>query len=474
MQRESTGQKLTLFPFILKTHQFQMGRERQRIAAEFGRLRVPERRSHAGSNEIELAFVRVKSTAQHPGPPLVYLAGGPGLSGIDELRWERLVPWFLTLRELGDVIALDQRGAGLSLPCLECLETWDLPLEQAGSYAQVLSQGRKKMQSSVAFWQGQGVDLTGYTTAESADDIDALREALGYAQINLYGASYGSHLALATIKRHPTRIARAVIAMVEGPDHTAKLPSNVQQHLAHLQELVLADPKLCTAIPDLLGLMQAVLTRLEADPVTVEIVDEKSKKPLLICLGKFDLQWITARGIGSRRFIANLPARYYAMAQGDFSWLADQVYALRRSWIGNAMSYAMDCASGVSPERARRVEQEAEGTLLGKSIDFPFMEICDVWGMPDLGPAYRAALASDTPALFLSGSLDGRTPASNAEEVRNGFSHSQHLIVKNAAHSTAEIVAAPGITQAIIDFLQEKPVIPTEAAVPFTFTPLSE
>jgi len=54
-------------------------------------------------------------------------------------------------------------------------------------------------------------------------DVDALREALRYEQVNLYGASYGSHLALATIKRHEAHIARAVIALVEGPDHTLKL-----------------------------------------------------------------------------------------------------------------------------------------------------------------------------------------------------------------------------------------------------------
>src|SRR5437667_8117517 len=106
--------KLALFPYILKTDLAGPASERLRIGAEIGRLLVPERRSNPDSRLIELAFVRVKSTAQQPGPPLVYLAGGPGLSGIDDLRSEKLYPWFTALRQVGDVIALDQRGTGLA------------------------------------------------------------------------------------------------------------------------------------------------------------------------------------------------------------------------------------------------------------------------------------------------------------------------------------------------------------------------
>src|SRR5436853_552676 len=174
--------KLTLFPYVVKTDS-----ERHRIAAELGRLLVPERRSDPDSHLIEVAFVRLKSTAQQPGPPLVFLAGGPGLSGIDELRRETLQPWFVALRQVGDVIALDQRGTGLSNPCLDCPEAWDLPLDRPDSREEVLRVAREKAQICVNFWRQQGVDLAGYTTEESADDIEDLRKALGYNTLNLYG-----------------------------------------------------------------------------------------------------------------------------------------------------------------------------------------------------------------------------------------------------------------------------------------------
>src|SRR6476660_1841592 len=104
----------------------------EKTAAEFGSLFVPERRSDPQSNLIELAFVRFKSTAKTPGPPIVYLAGGPGGSGIGTATGARF-PLFMALREIADVIAFDQRGTGYSKPNLGCYERLSLPLDVAPS-----------------------------------------------------------------------------------------------------------------------------------------------------------------------------------------------------------------------------------------------------------------------------------------------------------------------------------------------------
>lgn len=463
---------LTLLPTVVKTDLFGPESEQYRLEGELGRLVVPERRADPQSNLIELTFVRLKSTAQQPGPPLVFLAGGPGVSGAESVRWDGSLAWFNALREVGDVIALDQRGTGLSLPNLDCLERWDIPLDQPGSREDYLRIGLERCRSSARYWRSHGVDLAGYTSVESADDIDALRQALGVEQLNLYGASYGSHLALATIRRHGAHISHAIVGLVEGPDHTIKLPSNIQRHLEKLAGMVSADARLNEKIPDFLALMRSVLERLEREPVTVQVRDKQTGKDLTVGIGKFDLQLLTAGGMGSRRFLSKLPARYYAMSQGDFSWLAEQVLARRREWIGSAMAYMMDCASGLSPERLTRIKQEAPQTLVEDLIDFPFPAICAAWDAPDLGPDYRAPLSSQVPLLAISGTLDGRTPISNAEEVLMGFPHGQHLIVEGAGHSTPELVSLPEIRQAMVAFLQDKPIGHVNASLPFEFTPI--
>ena len=93
-------------------------------------------------------------------------------------------------------------------------------------------------------FRSQGIDLSGYNTAESADDVDALRAALGYDAINVWGRSYGSHLALATLRRHGRHVASIVACCPEGPDHTLKLPSQAQACLERLARLVADDEAL--------------------------------------------------------------------------------------------------------------------------------------------------------------------------------------------------------------------------------------
>ncbi|NOK62370.1 MAG: Pimeloyl-ACP methyl ester carboxylesterase [Chloroflexi bacterium AL-N10] len=471
-QHDGLRGTLTLTPYILKTNPPRAGGPTYRIPAELGRLLVPEKRTNSDSRLIELAFVRLKSTAERPGPPLIFLAGGPGSSGIEAFRSARLQSWLAALREVGDVIALDQRGTGMSVPCLDSCEMLDIPLDRPGNRDEILEIYRQKSRASMAFWQERSVDLSGYTTEESADDIDALRRALGYEQVHLYGASYGSHLALATVRRHRNALARVMVGMVEGPDHTIKLPSNIQQHLEHINRLVQQDSRLHQVIPDLLDMMRSVMERLERDPVMVAVKNKSTGKVDNVYIGSFDLQYLTAIGVASRRSIAYLPSRYHAMIQGDFSWLAGEVLAWRCDWFGSAMTFHMDSASGASPERLAQIQREAPTTLLGDTIDFPFPWIGDAWGNPDLGAAFRAPIQSDIATLFISGTLDGRTPPSNAEEVRRGFSNNYHIIVEGAAHSTPDQVNVPNVRAAMIDFLQGKPVTITHASTPFEFVPV--
>ena len=166
---------LELEPFVFRAD------DGSEVSAERGRLRVPEhhRRSDPGGT-ITLGFVRFRSTASDPGPPIVYLAGGPGSSGIAAARGRRFEV-FMALRAAADVIALDQRGVGASVPRLQSSMTWDLPLDQpltAETLAQALAHMHDRARAAAAGVEGQGIDLSAYNTLASADDIDALRRAL--------------------------------------------------------------------------------------------------------------------------------------------------------------------------------------------------------------------------------------------------------------------------------------------------------
>ena len=124
----------------IKPYTFENDKD-EKVDSEFGTLFVPENRSDPQSNLIELAFVRFKSTAKNPGPPIVYLAGGPGGSGIGAASGSRF-PLFMALREIADVIAFDQRGTGYSKPNLGCYDRLALPLDVAPSRQAALDELR--------------------------------------------------------------------------------------------------------------------------------------------------------------------------------------------------------------------------------------------------------------------------------------------------------------------------------------------
>lgn len=439
--------------------------KKEKVDAEFGTLLVPENRSNPESNLIELAFVRFKSTAKNPGPPIVYLAGGPGGSGIGTARGSRF-PLFMALREIADVIAFDQRGTGFSKPNLTCINRLALPLDVAPSREAAIKELRENASECAFYWRNiQRVDLAGYNTNESADDLEDLRKALGANQISLWTISYGTHLAFATMRRHPKSIHRAILAGTEGPDHTYKLPSNVQKHLEDLAALSKVDPEIGKEIPDFLGLMKSVFDRLDAKPETVEITDPRTKRKVQVIVNKFVMQFIVANNIGTT-VTARFPALFYRASKGDFTNPAQVWLEQSRSGIGSAMSFMMDCASGQTAARREQIAREAKGTLVEDISNFPFPDVCTEWNAPDLGDEFRAPLKSDVPVLFISGTLDARTPVSNAEEYRKGFSNSTHMIIEGAVHSDPLFLSSPKIKEGMMEFLRGQPVTTTKIQAP--------
>lgn len=439
--------------------------------AEFGRLVVPEMHRIRNGRVIEIAFVRLKSSSDSPGPPIVYLAGGPGGSGIDSTH---ALPVLLELRKFADVILLDQRGTGRSLPNTMCRESLDLPLDRPGDPRESTNLIKEQARKCGRALEDRGIDLSAYNTEESADDIEDLRKALGVPTLTLYGHSYGTHLALSVLRRHEKSIDRVILAGVEGPDDTLKLPSNVQKEFEQITRLIKEDPEVGKVIPDFIGLMRVVLEQLGRQPATLSEFDPRTRQMARIVMGKFDLQLITANAIGDSAAIRALPAFYFALSRGDWTPLARQVMSLRRRPLGNAMSYGMDCASGASSSRLARIKREEERTLFGSAINLPFPDICEAWGVKPLPAGFRRPIASKVPVLIISGTIDGRTPVNNGEMLRKRLPRSVHLIIEGASHDGL-FTSSPRIREVVSEFVQTGKISTNRIQLPpITFFPLDE
>lgn len=432
------------------------------VAAELGTLAVPQNRKVPSGRTVKLKFVRFRSTSKHPGPPIVYLAGGPGGSGIDAARGERF-PLFMALRDYGDVIALDQRGTGESEPNMRCTEGFMLPFAKPLDRAEaegILAAGMKTCFDRLS---QEGIDATAYTTLESAHDVDDLRRALGAEKITLWGISYGTHLALATLRAHGEHIDRAILAGVEPLDHTLKLPSDQEALLRSISDL---------SATDLPAAIARILARLRKEPATVTLAHPMTGQSIAVQVGPLDLQLVLANMLEGPASFAGMPDFVSRLERGDWTALALQAGRLRMGILPSAMGVAMDCASGAGGDHLARIQAEAKETQLGDAINFPFPGICRGLGIPDLGDAYRKPLQSGTALLLISGTLDGRTPPRNAEGVMKGFANAQHLVIEGAGHSDPLFLSSPKILDAMRAFLGGKKIPATRIVLaPVRFVP---
>lgn len=440
-----------------------------RIPAEQGTLTVLEHRTSGSSKTITLSFLRFKSQAANPAPPMVYLVGGPGNAGTEDaaIRYSRL---FAPLLAYGDVIALDQRGTGQSEPNLACDLSVDLPPETWSNERALLDAFKTASHACAQRWSQAGVDLTAYTTRESANDLDALRRALGADKLTLIGYSYGTHLALAYAKQYPNRLHRLLLMGVEGPDHTLKLPSRIEEHLEDVAQLVTADPTYGPLLPNMVESLDALVRGLDAHPVHVRTYAPATQDSVDVVVNGFVVRLILSDLVAQTRRLPILPSVVYALLQEQYALVVQTVLATSAVQLPSAMAFMMNCASGVSPARLAQIRQEAPNTVLGTTLDFPIPDICDAWPAATLDDTFRAPIQSEVPTLIVSGSLDGRTPVSNGFEVLEGFPNGVHVILENGGHNDLnDFDRIPGYMDIIRAFLEDAPLPTTRLSLPFAF-----
>jgi len=435
-------------------------------------LTVPESRSGTARGSIELAVVRVGRSATPSASAHIILAGGPGDSGV------RLVQGLsrqggATLLALfdGDIIGIDQRGTGKSVPSLEVSRSYRLPLDKPGSPESWLPSIDAASRSVADDMRKRGINLEAYNTEESADDIEAVRRALGYKTITVWGRSYGSHLALAFLRRHPKSVERVILANPEGPDHTLKLPSRVDAVLERLDQRVSLDQQMGLRVPSLRALMRKVLDDLERAPVFIEAPHPETNTLVRVGVSRFDIQLLTARALSSSRAIGSVPALYLEMASGDFRRAAQLVLAYRmRMGVESAMKQMMDLSSGATAARRARIRRESEQSLLGNAINFPLMSLGEAWGDPDVGDSFRKPVRSNVPVLILAGDLDPRTPIENAHDIVRSLPNGQVVEVVNGTHDF-ELFSSPKVLEVLEAFLKGRP-LPTRKIqlAPVVFT----
>ena len=439
-----------------------------------GRFTVPENRADPESRKLNLRYVRFPATTENAGPPIVYLAGGPGGSGIGTAKGPRF-PLFMAMRAYGDVIAFDQRGTGQSADAPECISETIIPDDKRLPRADVIALLQESVAYCDAFWRKAGVDPAGYTTLQSAKDIDALRAHLGAEKVSLWGISYGTHLALAAAKEMGPRIERMVMASAEGLDQTVKRPARTDAYFGRLQAVIDADPAARAIFPDIKAMMRNVHNALDAEPQLLSLAMPDGSQADFLLTGEV-MQFLGSGMVSDPSFAVRLLWLHKAAEAKNYDAIAGALSQFVRMGFLNpgapekwrVMPLAMDVASGIGEARLAQVEKEAKTAILGDWLNFPMPQLRGAMGL-DLGDDFRKAPTSDIPVLLLSGALDGRTYPESQQEAFARFPNVSTVTIENAGHNL--FMVSPEVTSIIEAFMEGEAKDQTIAIDPPDFSP---
>lgn len=384
---------------------------------ECGYLVVPENRAYPEKAQVRLHVAIFHSHAANPDPdPLVFLSGGPGSSALT-LSGYLFRTGLDAVLESRDLVVFDQRGTGYSQPVLNCPERQTITSQLLDGS---LSPGEKERLIVDAFRRcrerlsAQGIDLSSFTSAASAADVEDLRRALGYAQLNLHGVSYGTRLALTVLRDHPQAVRSVVL------DSTLPLQVNLYTALAPnaarafqvLFDNCAADPACSRGYPDLEKTFYDLVDQLNASPLAVRVHAGGAVYPVLVDGDLLVDVFFT--GLYNPAVIGYMPKMIADILQGNTSILEERLALYFDTSTALGLQMSVICAEEIpfsSPEEAFDLAQSLPSQIAGffPSSVQPLFAACQNWGVTPK-PRENEAVTSSIPTLVLAGEFDPITP----------------------------------------------------------------
>ncbi len=419
-----------------------------------GSLEVFEDREAASGRRIALRVVVLPALSANPLPdPVFLLAGGPGQAASDLTEFIRGP--FRRINRDRDLVFVDQRGTGASNP-LTCELDDEAPddtlLLDPMADELLRASAIERLQACVAELDA---DPRLYTTSIAMDDLDEMREALGYETVNLWGGSYGTRAALIFLRRHPERVRTAVL---DGLAPVAmKLPLYMGIDAVRALDLLIedcaADPGCNAAYPDLEAQLQTLLDTLEQGSVRQTIDHPRTGRRTEVVVSRTSLATNIRAPLYSPELAAVLPLAITRAAEGDYGPLAAMGVALAGDVnLNTGMFLSVVCSEDMPAITASDRELAAADPFFGTSLLDAFGVLCESWPRGELPRGYGDPVRSDRPVLLLSGLLDPVTPPRWGDAVREYLTHARHVTVPGVGHGT---MAAGCVADIVAEFIEQ-------------------
>ena len=394
-------------------------------------VQVPENRAVSGGRAIALRVVILPSRAPANAPrrALFYLVGGPGLAA--SALADLVAASHSTTRSTHDIVLVDQRGTGGSNP-LRC----DL-YGNTGEVATYLGDQFPvdALRACVTRLAGSA-DLTQYTTANAADDLEAVRTALDIPRIDIDASAYGTRVAQEYLGRYSSRVRSVVLQGAIPPE--ASLPRSAARDAQSALDKVFADcaadPFCRTSFPRLRTELGALLTRLDRGPLSVRVEHPRANDSVTVGMTRGVFADRLRIMLYSTRLSRRIPIVIHRAHEGDWGPFVAVAYELSRVVfdqldVGAHLSAA--CTDDLSSS------SDSRGTFLGDYRLRMYRQACAAWPRAR-GAETGQAASAQVPSLLIVGAFDPVTPPRFAEAVARGLPNSTVLMVPGMAHAGAD------------------------------------
>ncbi len=375
--------------------------------------------------------------------------GGPGREALPVARFFTNTQAGRQFRENRDIVLMDQRGVGES-GGLYCEAMIHLPVLAPYYTEEKVRACREEMES-------QGVDLAGYSTLAAVDDLEAVRQWLGYPQFDVGGWSYGSRFMLTYANRYPDSVRTLMVALPTLFDY--RRPLDWARFGEEALNKLFADcaetPRCNLVFPNLRGDYATALARLERKPVTVEFHNPVTgqDEQALVDRNRFieELQVAMLRVSGSRM----IPLAIHEAAKGamdPFIELAVPARAPRP--ISEAQYLSIVCPEETAFFGEQEAEKAAQGASFGMYYVDEFKMACAAWGLPP-HPGYPLEWTRpQVPALVISGGRDPITPTEYGERIAASLPNALHIDIALMPHDFTGLPGSECLDTILLEFLE--------------------
>lgn len=413
--------------------------------ARCGYVTLPQDYDDPTSSKVEIYYTLIQSRSIAPQPdPLVYLVGGPGSSG-SQLLQTSFNKYLRAFADDRDIIVIDQRGTGLSNPPLYCREVLfrldEILQSHHADYAQlvleILTDCHRRLSD-------KGVQFHAFHSENIARDVVNVMLALGYEQWNLVGVSYGSRLALAMMRDHPQYLRSVILDSIYPPQADIYLDAyyHGERALAALFTACEAASDCSERYPDLESVFYQLYHQLNQRPLVAKFTPRGYQELSIEISGYRLYDWVFSwlYEVDSIRMI---PRLVYDLASGHTRdpVRIGVIYEASMTSLSLGMHYTVQCQEeyGSARERDYAGMLEAHPHLSG-FLRYPvegaatLPQLCDLW-MAKARPALaNAPVASDIPALLLSGNLDPITPPAYADQAHETLTSAYSFVLPHVGH----------------------------------------